>query len=133
MESTGRPEERPLTVLVVDDEAGIREAVVYHLKDCGFLVLEACDGREALEILEAIPDIDILFSDVRMPGLGGVELAKWVSRNRPSTSIFLATGDMGKQFTADELCGAMVVRKPYRLHAISASLRDAAMTKRGMR
>jgi len=84
------------TVLIVEDEVLIREAVTDHLRECGFLVLEACDAEEAIEILEAGVDIDVVFSDIRMPGMGGVALAKWVSENRPGTPVFLASGNMGK-------------------------------------
>lgn len=113
------------TILVVDDEPMIRMAVTDHLKDCGFLVIEACDAEEAIEVLEAVPDIALVFSDVRMPGsLNGIGLVQWLSRSRPGIPVILATGDMGKAYAANELCGAHFFPKPYSLDAVGQKVRE---------
>ena len=64
-----------LTVLVVDDEPLVRRLAVEILDDAGYEVLEASDGLEALAILRERPEVDLLFSDCRMPRIRGPELA----------------------------------------------------------
>lgn len=78
-------------------------------------------------------EIDVVFSDVRMPGMGGVALAKWVSENRPGTPVFLASGNMGKAYLAHELCGAKFFQKPYNLRTISDSCHNAVRARRQKR
>jgi CheY-like chemotaxis protein len=113
------------TILVVDDEPMIRMAVTDHLKDCGFLVIEACDAEEAIEVLQAVPAIALVFSDVRMPGsLDGVGLARWLAQWRPRVPVILATGDMGKTYAAEELCVAHFFLKPYALDDVSRKVHD---------
>ena len=100
-------------------------AVADHLKDCGFLVIEACAAEESLEVLEAVPDIALVFSDVRMPGrLNGVGLAGWLAQHRPGIPVILATGDMGKTYAAEELCGAHFFLKPYALEMVGRKVRE---------
>jgi CheY-like chemotaxis protein len=102
------------TILVVDDEPFIRLTLADHLKDCGFLVIEACDGEEAIEVLEALPDVALVFSDVRMPGkVDGIALAQWIRSNMRDVPVFLASGDMGKPYSAEEVCAVRFFAKPY--------------------
>ena len=113
------------TILVVDDEPMIRMAVTDHLRDCGFLVIEACDAEEAIEVLQAVPAIALVFSDVRMPGrLDGVGLARWLAQWRPEIPVVLATGDMGKTHAAEKLCVAHFFLKPYALDDVSRKVHD---------
>jgi CheY-like chemotaxis protein len=121
------------TILVVDDEPMIREAVTDHLRECGFVVMEACDAAEAIEIIEAISEIDIVFSDVRMPGMSGFQLAKWVLENRPGMPVFLASGYTGKMHTADDLCGAAFIHKPYSLSSISEQFWETIRARKDAR
>ena len=62
-------------VLVVDDEALVRMMAVDLFEDLGFEVLDAHGGDAALAVLEARPDVSLLFTDCRMPGMTGPELA----------------------------------------------------------
>ena len=64
------------TVLIAEDEAMLRIVAVETLKDDGFTVYEAGDGVSALEILRGHPEIELLISDIKMPRLGGYELAE---------------------------------------------------------
>src|SRR3954466_3476297 len=78
----GRPE-RPV-VWLVEDEPLVRMLGVDLLTEAGFEVLQASDADEALTLLEARPDIEVLFTDVNMPGsLDGLKLASWASESRP--------------------------------------------------
>jgi CheY-like chemotaxis protein len=98
-------------VLVVDDDPCVRAVGADILADAGFEVLEACDAAEALAMLEAHPDIGVVFSDVEMPGpLDGVALASLVSERRPGVGIVLASG--GREID-DVPCNGIFVRKPY--------------------
>ena len=79
-------------VLVVDDEPLVRMNAVYLFEDMGFEVLEAGNGTEALAVLEGRPDVTLLFSDCRMPGMTGPELAEVVAARWPHVRIVLVTG-----------------------------------------
>jgi len=81
------------TVLVVEDEAGVRKLIQNILRSRGYHVLEANDGREALRIAQQYEGrIDLLLTDVIMPEMGGVELAERFSELRPGTAILHMSG-----------------------------------------
>jgi PAS domain S-box-containing protein len=80
-------------VLVVDDEAALLDVAASYLEALGYNVFKAIDGKQALKVLEAHPDIDIMFSDVIMPGsLDGYELASLVQEKYPSLKVLLSSG-----------------------------------------
>lgn len=80
-------------VLLVEDEPNVRRVVRQQLIDLGYPVIEAENGAQALEMIEHIPDIAIIVSDIIMPGgINGRQLADWVRRHRPQLSILLMTG-----------------------------------------
>ncbi len=79
-------------VLVVDDEALVRMLAIDLFEEMGFEVLGADGGLQALSVLEARPDIAMLFTDCRMPGMGGPELAAEAARRWPCLRIVLVTG-----------------------------------------
>ena len=102
------------TVLVVEDEFFIREDVCGHLKECGFIVLQAANADAALNILLARADVDLVFTDVRMPGsMDGIQLARWVLDHRPNIAVMIASGDAGRVVAMRELRGAHAFTKPY--------------------
>ncbi|TBL78650.1 response regulator [Paenibacillus thalictri] len=82
-----------MNVLVVDDEYFARKAVVQMIQDWNIeaAVFEAEDGREAVELLERSP-MDVVFSDIRMPLLDGMELAKYMYDNCPGTANVIISG-----------------------------------------
>lgn len=80
------------TVLVVDDEAMVRFVCVAMFEDLGFTVLEAEGGSQALEVLRVHPDVDLLFTDVRMPGMNGPELARIAVERLPRLRVVLVSG-----------------------------------------
>ena len=79
-------------VLVVDDEALVRMLAVDLFEEMGCEVIEASDGHEALDRLEQRPDISLMFSDCRMPGMNGPELAEAAAKRWPYLRIVLVTG-----------------------------------------
>ena len=79
-------------ILIVDDDAIILMNTAALLEDLGHKVLEACSGEEALLLLDAHPDIDLIITDQAMPGMTGSELISAVRTGRPDLPIILATG-----------------------------------------
>jgi hypothetical protein len=81
-----------VVVLVVEDETLIRLLANDMLSEAGYRVLEARDGQEALTILEVHADVRALFTDVTMPNVDGLSLAKIVSERWPQIGILLTSG-----------------------------------------
>jgi DNA-binding response OmpR family regulator len=107
-------EEHHHTVLIVDDEPAIRGFLYDYLSESGFHPLTVASGDEAARLLASGAAIDLVFSDVRMPGsLDGYDLARWVMNHRPGLPVLLASGDLGKANALQELCGAEILPKPY--------------------
>ena len=112
--SDDAPASQP-TVLVVEDEVLIRMAVSDYLRECGFHVVEAGSAEEAIEVLKADTAVDVVFSDINMPGkLDGFGLAQWIRRERPQLKVILTSGVTRKAKEAGSLCeeGPFLV-KPY--------------------
>jgi DNA-binding NtrC family response regulator len=120
------------TVLVVEDEVFIREDVSQHLEDCGFTVLQAANADEALKVIQSRADIDLVFTDVRMPGeMDGLQLAAWVLEQRPNIPVIIASGDFGRAAAIRELCGAHhAFTKPYQLDDVVAKMRHAIRSRK---
>ena len=110
---------RSVTVLVVDDEPMVRAVAVDLFDTLGLTVFEANDGKEALELLRGLEDIDVLFTDVRMPGMDGIELARHAQQIRPDVKVVLTSGYMGEVAEAPDL---PLVPKPWRQNDFAALL-----------
>jgi CheY-like chemotaxis protein len=110
--------------LVVDDEPMVREIAAEHLADHGYSVLSAADGYEALPLVSEHP-IDVLFTDVVMPGLSGFELATRAKLIRPELGIVYATGYGYSAAGRDSPRHGHVLRKPYRVHELLAEIEGA--------
>jgi CheY-like chemotaxis protein len=83
----------PPVVLVVEDEVVLRMAVSAHLRDSGFVVVEAVDAQEAVELLSANRSIELVFSDINMPGpADGNDLAVWMGNQFPEVKVLLTSG-----------------------------------------
>jgi CheY-like chemotaxis protein len=79
-------------ILIVEDEALVRLSAVGMLEDAGFRMIEAVNGNEALELLEADSDVQLLFTDINMPGaINGLALAERVHDRWPHIGIILAS------------------------------------------
>jgi CheY-like chemotaxis protein len=120
------------TVLLVEDEANLREIIAMFLRTKGYLVLEAANGRDAFRIANASRDsIRLIITDVVMPGCSGPETVKRVRELQPDVPAIYISGHMNEQLSAEILaCNATLVAKPFSLeslaHAISAILRRNA-------
>ena len=112
-------------VLVVDDQADVLDITAQLFTSLGYEVLSANNGVEALDILHRTPELGILFSDVMMPGMTGVELAKNARALRPDMKIILSSGYPASALNAqkDEISRFDFIGKPYRLSDIIKKLR----------
>jgi CheY-like chemotaxis protein len=108
-------------VLVVDDEPLVRMNAVDMFEDMGFEVLEANDGLAALKVLEERSDVSLLFSDCRMPGMTGPELAKVAAERWPDLRIVLVSGYVNIKPSAWPL-----LPKPYDARALQAVVAETA-------
>lgn len=81
------------TVLVVEDEALLRLVAVAELEDAGMTTVEAENGGQALDILSRNSEVDIVFTDIDMPGaINGIELANIVRENYPHIGVIVVSG-----------------------------------------
>jgi len=104
----------PQVVLVVDDEVLVRMLACDILEDAGYDALEAVDAREALVLLDARPDIVLLFTDVDMPGeINGLGLARLVAKRWPNLPI-IATSGAAVLKPVDLPPKGRFLQKPYR-------------------
>jgi PAS domain S-box-containing protein len=113
-------------ILVVEDNATVRRSVVTVLHQLGYRTLEAADAQEALTILERDPRIDLLFSDIVMPGgMSGRQLAAATRRKRPDVKILLTSGfpDKASDARAGERA-EQILGKPYRQQDLAHKLRE---------
>ena len=122
--SSGRGTE---TVLLVEDQDGIRELVHEFLQKKGYSVLCAADGKEALKIAGQYPEtIDLLITDVIMPNLGGKELARLLTQARPRTKVMFMSGNPDQASLDGRSDGppAIVLQKPFPLESLLQKIRS---------
>lgn len=113
------------TVLVVEDEASIRLSLVYDLEDAGFRVIGAKDADAAMSLIESRTDIQVVVTDVGMPGsVDGMGLAHWMRDHAAHIPIIIATAFSGL-VDLDKVNPAIVrvVIKPYSTDTIVACLK----------
>jgi CheY-like chemotaxis protein len=105
----------PPTILVVEDDVLVRSVAAAYLRECGFDVIEASGADEAIRVLQAELQVDIVFSDIQMPGsMDGFGLAQWVRRERPWLKVILTSGAARTAKAAGDLCEhGPVLAKPY--------------------
>ena len=85
-------EKNTATVLIVDDESYILDMLREQLAYFGYNIITACSGKEALQKAEEFKRIDILLTDIMMPNMNGIELAKQFNKLLPETKIFFMSG-----------------------------------------
>ncbi|TCS39320.1 C4-dicarboxylate-specific signal transduction histidine kinase [Paucimonas lemoignei] len=114
------------TVLFVEDDALVRETITDLMHQAGYKVIGANNAGEALAILESGVAVDIVFSDIVMPGsISGIELARTIQQRFASTDIILATGYSEKEI---DISGVQILAKPYEADEL-LSLLKARMEK----
>jgi hypothetical protein len=114
------------TVLLAEDEAGIRSLIRKVLLKQGYTVLEAADGNEALRLArERSGTIHLLLSDIVMPGMTGGELAAQLRRTRPEIKVLFISGCAGEDLEAFGPLprGADILQKPFSLASLLEKIR----------
>jgi PAS domain S-box-containing protein len=123
VESGSAPQGTGETILVVEDEPVVRSLVVEVLNDLGYQTLEAGEATEALTITESSQRIDLMVSDVGLPGMNGRQLADIVRQQRPGLKVLFATG-YAESFAANDFLGPdmAVITKPFAIDAFATKV-----------
>jgi DNA-binding NtrC family response regulator len=101
----GEPLTPPATILLVEDEVLLRWSLAEFLRDCGYVVFEAANAGEAKAILVSEPIVDLVLSDIQMPGSeDGIRLAQWIESNFPKLPVILTSGHGASLLAARSLC-----------------------------
>jgi signal transduction histidine kinase len=112
---------RRCRVLLVEDDARIREVLVPALENLGFETSVAYDAAAALAALKADPDIDVVFSDIVMPGgRSGIDLAHEINARYPAMPVVLSTG-----YSSTESSGYTTLLKPYDIRQLACVLLES--------
>jgi DNA-binding NtrC family response regulator len=120
------PKSKGEIVLVVEDREKVREFVCRALKRLGYQLLEAENSTSALESLQTNNKIDLMFSDISMPGeMNGLDLAEYISPRFPSLKILLTTGMESRleEYRKMEITFPLL-RKPYSIEKLAISIRS---------
>jgi len=124
------PDEKPPrgneTILIVDDEVDLLHLADNYLTDLGYKTYLAENAQQALDVLARHKDIDLVFSDIVMPGgMNGYELAQQISRQRPELKVLLTSGFTSKAVIKDDQLrfSAQMLNKPYRKITLAKRIR----------
>jgi CheY-like chemotaxis protein len=126
--AAARPDEAQTEVLYVEDNLLVSLATVDMLEDAGYSIHPAPDARRALAILEAHPAIELMVTDVGLPGMDGHELAAEARRLRPDLKVLFLTGYDPSQWSGDRTQGpgTSYLGKPYQEQDLLGALRRLA-------
>jgi CheY-like chemotaxis protein/nitrogen-specific signal transduction histidine kinase len=116
-------------ILVVDDQPDVLEITVELLTSLGYEVLSASGGKDAIAVLNQVSNIDVLFTDVRMPGMDGITLAKEARKLRPTIKVILVSGFAPSLLDEDDVSVRefAFLTKPYQLSDVAKLLRKVAL------
>jgi CheY-like chemotaxis protein len=113
------------TVLLVEDESGVRATTAQWLRELGYSVVEAGDGPEALRLLRSTSRVDVLVTDVGLPnGLNGRQIAEFAREHRPGLPVLFITGYAGAALEGQLASGMQLIGKPFELDALALRVRD---------
>lgn len=119
------------TVLLVDDENDVRGATAEALRQGGYNILEAMEGPEAIQVVEqySAGKVDVLITDVIMPGMGGKHLAEQIMEVRPGIRTIYVSGYGEDSLTSQGLLepGSLFIQKPINLTALTAAINDVML------
>lgn len=132
------PEKRMSTILIVEDESMVRALETTVLKRAGYSVLDAADGVEgAVLFARHFSKIDLLVTDISLPGMRGPDLARFARSIRPDLPVLFASGSMMMEEIdpLQVISGALALPKPFTteqlLEAVAATLAGAEMAANG--
>ncbi|NML86162.1 PAS domain-containing sensor histidine kinase [Polaromonas sp.] len=114
------------TILVVEDDAAVRMIVLDELNELGYTTLEAVDGPSAIHILHSARNIDILISDVGLPGMNGRQIAEIGRQHRPGLPVLFMTGYTQSAASRSEFLapGMEMITKPFAMDELAAKIRE---------
>jgi signal transduction histidine kinase len=114
------------TVLVVEDEAAVRAHATNALRELGYTVLEVAHAYAALSMLDAHPEVALLFTDVVMPDMNGRQLADEARRRRPSLRVLFTTGYTRNAIVHNGVLdpGVQLIGKPFTLDQLARKVAD---------
>jgi signal transduction histidine kinase/CheY-like chemotaxis protein len=115
-------------VLLVDDDEAVRTTTAMILEGMGHIVRQAESGQQALDLLADRAEIDILLTDVTMPGMDGPELARRASLLRPFLPVVFLTGFTDPESVGGDVVGQRIVRKPFRAAELAEQI-DLALAE----
>jgi len=120
-----------MSIMVVDDEKIVRESLFHWFKKAGHKVDTALSGFEALEKLEA-DTYDLMFVDIKMPGMDGIELLSKVKANFPDTLVIIITayGSIESAITAMKTGASDYLLKPFKPDHLSLVMQKIAQQKK---
>jgi CheY-like chemotaxis protein len=113
------------SILVVDDDAAVRDLTVRALEALNYQVLEADNARAALELLRGNDVVDLALIDLVMPGVNGRQLATRIRASDPERKILFMTGYDDLSGTDDRFANEMVIKKPFKLVELAAAVEHA--------
>jgi CheY-like chemotaxis protein len=115
------------TILIVDDDSLILDMLGVMLADLGYSVITACSGEEALHKAAEFKRIDILLTDIMMPNMNGIELAKKFNRLIPETKIFFMSGHVLPSLNIHEPLeeNHVIFEKPFSIDRLTAEFAKA--------
>ena len=121
------PSAAPITILVVEDEPGVRRLASQLLQRHGYRTVEAGDGKEALAVLFAAEmPIGLVLTDIRMPNLNGLELDRLVRERWPAIPVLLMSGEVTREWVAEVVRDPTVrmLRKPFSGEELLEAVQD---------
>ena len=114
-------------ILVVEDDAALRAVAEAILSSLGYRISSVANGKAALAALDQTPEIDLLFTDLALPGgMSGIELAKLARDRHPALKVLFVSGHTARaiEFVDDLKDGVGFVAKPYRKALVADMLRQ---------
>jgi CheY-like chemotaxis protein len=112
-----------MAILIVEDTEELRTCVAQYLHMIGLEVVAAANAEDALAVIDSGTPIDLVFTDVQMPGaMNGVGLARWLATNRPSLPIVVTSGAVCPELEASAP-SCRFVQKPYLFNALARDIR----------
>jgi len=113
----GRLAERPHMILLVDDDDDVRETSADMLAEFGYAVLQASSGAQALDMLAREPALEVMVTDIRMPGMSGIELSDLAHYRHNDLKIILISG----YFLPQTICRRFL-QKPFRTQELHQAI-----------
>jgi two-component system cell cycle sensor histidine kinase/response regulator CckA len=123
-----------ITILVVDDEPGVRRLTSQLLQRHGHKTVEAGDGKEALAVLSAAETpIGLVLTDIRMPNLNGLELERLMRERWPNIPVLLMSGEVTREWVVEVVHDPTVrlLRKPFTAEEVLEAVQDTFHSSAG--